>query len=177
MNKVIGSAIGIGISMLLAVPSAFCADVVGTVVDLQQHPVSGVNIVIQDTTGKTVGQTTTDATGQYKIGGLSPNTYDYTLSPGIGFKGGSAVSYLDNDGLTVNWKVSDTGEAVALAAPGSKQAIAGDPFGMSMPEFLSVVVLGITGAGAAAVGGLAAAGEFNSSSNGPPPTPPSSSSL
>jgi hypothetical protein len=159
------------------VPSAFCADVVGTVLDLQQHPVSGVNIVVQDSTGKTVGQATTDATGQYKIGGLSPNTYDYTLSPGTGFKGGSAVSYLDNDGLTVNWKVSDTGDAVALAAQGSKQQIAGDPFGMSMPEFLSVVVLGVTVAGAGAVGGLAAAGEFNGSSSGPPPfIPPTSSS-
>jgi len=28
---------------------------------------------------------------------------------------------------------------VALAAPGSQQEIAGDPFGLSMPEFISVV--------------------------------------
>jgi len=179
MNKVIGSVCGIGIAMLLALPSAFCADVVGTVLDLQQHPVSGVNIVVQDTTGKTFGQATTDAAGQYKISGLSPNTYDYMLNPlGTGFKGGSAVSYLDNNGLTMNWKVSNAGDAVALAAPGSQQEIAGDPFGLSMPEFISVVVLGVgVAAGASVIGYWAAGGFSNNSSGRPPIIPPSSASL
>jgi hypothetical protein len=178
MNRIIVSTFIIGISVLLRLPSALGADLVGNVTDTGGHPVSGVNILVQDTTGKTAGEATTDAAGHYEIGNLPPNAYDYTLNPGTtGFKSGTAVSYLDKDGLTINWKVSKGDDASALATQGGKVAIAGDPFGLSMPEFLSVVALGALGAGAASVGGYAAAGGFSSSSSPPPVAPPTSSSM
>ena len=178
MNRIIVSTFVIAISVLLRLPSAFGADLVGNVTDPLGHPVSGVKILIQDTTGKTAGEATTDTQGHYEITNLSPNAYDYTLNAGTtGFKSGTAVSYLDKDGLTINWKVSKADAASALATQGSKVAIAGDPFGLSMPEFLSVVALGALGAGAASVGGYAAAGGFSSSSSPPPVAPPTSSSM
>src|SRR5580658_2566306 len=143
MKKAIVTGLGIFISLLFALPSAFCAEVVGTVMDLQGRAVSDVKIVAQDGAGKICGQALTDAKGHYEISGLSPNTYDYTLNPlATGLKGGSAVSFLDTDGLTINWKVSKSGDAVALAAQGSNEALAGDPFGLSMPEFLEVLGVG-----------------------------------
>lgn len=178
MNRIIVSTFLIGVSVLLRLPSAFGADLVGSVTDTGGHPVSGVKILVEDTTGKTAGEATTDALGHYQIGNLSPNAYDYTLNPGTtGFKSGTAVSYLDKDGLTINWKVSKADDASALATQGSKVAIAGDPFGLSMPEFLSVVTLGALGAGAASLGGYAAAGGFSSSSSPVPIAPPTSSSM
>ena len=175
MNRLITSVFAIGIALLLG-PPAFCADLVGNVIDLQGRAVPGVEVVVQDTAGNIFGRATTDAAGHYEIAGLSPSTYDYTLNPlATGFKGGNAVSYLDRDGLTVNWKVSPVGDAVALASPGSKAVIAGDPFGLSMPEFISVLVLGTTVAAGGAVGGYGGAGGFSSSSSSPP-APPSSSS-
>ena len=178
MNRIIVSTFVIAISVLLRLPSAFGADVVGNVTDTGGHAVSGVKILVQDTTGKAAGEATTDAAGHYEIGNLLPNAYDYTLNPGTtGFKSGTAVSYLDKDGLTINWKVSKGDDASALATQGGKVAIAGDPFGLSMPEFVSVVALGALAAGAASVGGYAAAGGFSESSSSPPVVPPTSSSM
>jgi hypothetical protein len=179
--KQIVLTVGLGIAFLLTASSAFCADVVGTISDLQGHPVSGVKIAAQDSAGKVVGQAIADAKGHYAIGGLSPNTYDCTLDPlTTGFKGGSAVSYLDSRGLIVDWKVSNTNDATALARQGNKQVLAGDPFGLSMGEFASVVVLGTAAIAAGVVGGYGAAGGFSSSpSSSPTPVgvPPTSSSM
>ena len=111
---------------------------------------------------KVAGQAIADAKGHYAIGGLSPNTYNYTLdSLTTGFKGGSAVSYLDANGLTIDWKVSDANNALALATQGSKKVLAGDPFGLSMGEFASVVVLATAGVAAGVIGGYGAAGGFS----------------
>jgi len=167
-SKLIFSALGLGLSLLVGLSSAFCADLVGSVMDLQGRPASGVKIVVRNTAGKVFGQAITDAKGHYSIGGLSPDTYDYTLDPlATGFKGGSAVSYLDSKGLTINWKVSNAGDAIALATQGSQEMLAGDPFGLSMGEFASVVVLGAGVVGAGVVGGYGAAGGFSGGSSAP----------
>jgi Carboxypeptidase regulatory-like domain len=150
---------GLAMVFLITVSSAFCAEIAGTVADPQGHPVSGVKITVQEPAGKVVGQGIADAAGHYSIDGLAPNTYDFFLDPlTTGVKGGSGVSYLDANGLTIDWKVSDAKNA--LATPGSKQKVAGDPFGMSMEEFVSVTVLATAVVAGGVVGGYGAAGGF-----------------
>lgn len=170
MKRLVVCALAIGLSFLIGTGSAICAEVAGMVTDSQGRPVGGVKIVVQNPAGKILAQAMTDAKGHYAIDGLSPDTYDYILNPlTTGFKGGSAVSHLGPAGLTVNWKVSDAANAVALATRGGKEAIAGDPFGLSMGEFASAVVLGAGVVAAGVVGGYGAAGGFSGSS-GPSPT-------
>lgn len=170
IKKAVVCALAIGLSFSIGAGAAICAEVGGMVTDSQGRPVGGVKIVVQNSGGKMLAQALTDAKGHYAIHGLSPDTYDYTLNPlTSGFKGGSAVSYLDSAGLTINWKVSDRADAAALATPGGKEAIAGDPFGLSMGEFASAVVLGAGVVAAGVVGGYGAAGGFSGSS-GPSPT-------
>lgn len=166
MKRLIVFTLGLGLLFLVAVSSAFCAEVLGEVTDLQGHAVGEVKIAVQDSAGKVVGQAITDANGHYLIGGLSPNTYNYTLDPlATGFKGGSAVSYLDSNGLKINWKVSDANNALALATQGTKEALAGDPFGMSMEAFASVVLLGTGGVAGGVIGGYDLAGGFSGGSS------------
>ena len=179
--KLLFSGLVLSLSLVIGPSSGFCADIIGTVMDLQGHPVSDVKIVVQNTAGKLFGQAITDPKGHYTIVGLSPNTYGYILNPlTTGLKGGSAVSYLGTDGLTINWKVSDTGDAISLAKQGSKEALANDPFGLSMGEFASIVTLGTAAVAGGVVGGYAAAGGFSSSSTPPPSgggAPPLSASM
>jgi len=176
MKRLIVSMMGLGVLFVLASSSAFCAEVAGTVSDLQGHPVSGVQIVVHDPVGKMVGQAIVEANGHYAIDGLSPSTYNYTLEPlKTSFKGGKVVAFLDSKGLTIDWKVSNTNDAVALATQGSKAVLAGDPFGMSMGEFASVVMLGTAVVAAGVIGGYGAAGGFSSSSSSPTTHPSSSS--
>jgi hypothetical protein len=179
MKRLGVSAVGLGLLFLVAASSAFCADVMGTVTDPQGHPVGGVEIGVRDSAGKVVGKAIADAKGHYAISGLSPNTYNYTLNPlATRFKGGTVVSQLDSNGLTVDWKVSEGNNALAMATEGSKTALAGDPFGLSMGEFAGVVMLGAAVVAAGVVGGYGAAGGFSSSSSPTPtPSPPSSSSM
>lgn len=183
MQRLIVATAGLILSLLVlflvAASPAWCADVVGTVTDPQGHPVGGVGIGVRDSAGRVVGNALSDAKGHYAISGLSPNTYNYTLDPlGTRFKGGTVVSQLDSNGLTVDWKVSQGNNALALATEGSKTALAGDPFGLSMGEFASVVMLGTAVVAGGVVGGVGAAGGFSSSSSPTPtPSPPSSSSM
>jgi hypothetical protein len=170
MNRLISYMLGLGLVLLGMAASAFGAMVVGSVTNSQGHPVSGVTISARETGGKVVGQAISDAKGSYSIDGLSPNTYDYILDPhATGFKGGNAVSYLDSNGLTIDWKVSNANDALALATQGTKPVLAGDPFGLSMGEFVSAVVLGTVGIGAAVAVGIGVSGGFSGSSSAHPP--------
>jgi hypothetical protein len=168
MKKSIISTLTMGLLLLIGTSSAICADVSGVVTDSQGRGVGGIGIAARDSAGKIVSQAVTDSNGHYAISGLSPDAYDYVLKPlATGFKGGDAVSYLDSKGLTINWKVSDATDAIAMAAQDGPQQIAGDPFGMSMGEFASVIGLGTAGVAAGVVGGYGAAGGFSGGSDHP----------
>ena len=179
MKRLIATAIESSLLFFLVASSAFCADVVGTISDPQGHPVAGVEVGVRDSTGKVVANAISDAQGHYTIRGLSPDTYNYTLDPlGTRFKSGTVVSHLDSSGLTVDWKVSQGSNALAMATAGSGAALAGDPFGLSMGEFASVVMLGTAVVAGGVVGGVSASGGFSSSGSATPTSsPPSSSSM
>lgn len=157
-------------SVLLAAP-AFCADVTGKVLNIQKQPVSGVMIKAIDSKGVIAGKVLSNDKGEYRLSGLSAGTYTYHLDPlKTGYKSGSAVAALSDDGLTVDWSVSRSDEAFAVASSGTGGGFwAADPFGMSMAGFTGTVAGGL---GVAAIGttvGLSSAGAMGSS--GPPSSP------
>jgi hypothetical protein len=99
--------------------SAYAADLTGTVTNRLGQPVPGVQIMLKDAAGKTVGQKTTDSSGHYAFKTVTPGKYQYVLDPlNTGVKGGSAASSVDAGGSTVDWRVSPDMLAVAAALPG-----------------------------------------------------------
>ena len=161
MIRAITATATIGLLVLATASMALCADIVGTVSDTQGNPIQGVQITAQTRAGNVVGQAFSGANGKYQITGIDPGTYDYLLNPlNTGFKAGSGVSALNSKGLTINWKLSPTAPALALASEGTEVALAGDPFGFSASEFASLLVLTAGGVAASAVGGYAAPGGF-----------------
>jgi hypothetical protein len=158
--------------ILLTQSLALGADLTGTVVDVQQHPVAGVNILIEDATGKQLRTAVTDAKGYYEIDCVLPSTYDYVLSPmATGFKGGRAVYQLSEVGLRLDWTVSNTGDPVALGKTGNKRTLLCDPFYLPPEEFAAAILLGSTVVAGGVVTGVGASGGFsgtNSSQSKPP---------
>ena len=159
------AAFALGCSLLFgSVAPAVCAELTGIVTNLQNQPVSGIKIVVQNSANQLFGQGITGANGRYQITGITPTKYEYLLNPMMtGYKSGSAVSYLGPKGLVINWKVSRTGDALALAVDG----------GLSSSEVGSIIVLGAGAVAAGVIGGYGAAGGFSTHSN----YPPSSSSM
>jgi hypothetical protein len=93
--------------------------IVGTVVDAQQNPVSGIKIVIKDPSGKVLSETVTDGEGRYSLENLTPGQYQLTLDPiQPPFQGETVVASLGPQGLTVDWIVSESAKAIAVATPG-----------------------------------------------------------
>jgi hypothetical protein len=162
MRKLLTTVVA-GAFVLAVAPWATCADIVGTVFDTQGAAVQGVQVRVKDSAGKILASVQPNMDGRYQVTGLAPGRYEYLLDPlRTNFKAGSGTSYLNAQGLTIDWKVSTTNAAVALASEGtgSKYA-AGDPFGMSNKTFAAVAVGGLFLITGGVVGGLAAGGEFN----------------
>ena len=107
---------------------AIAADIVGTVMDASGQAVTGSKISVADETGRILGNATTDRQGRYTIEGLRPGQYDIKLDPASAtLKGQTAVGYLDAKGLTVNWAVGPSRDAIATARPGTQQSAVGGP--------------------------------------------------
>ncbi len=142
-----------------------CANVIGSVQNEQGRPVNDVVISARNSAGMTMSQGTTNPQGKYEIFGLAPGKYDFNVNPGkSGLKSGTAVSYLNQKGLTINWRLSPVDPPLASAREGAELEVAGDPFGFSAGEFASLVVLAAGGIAGGVVGGYGAAGGFSSSS-------------
>jgi len=165
------------IATMLAAGSAsvaLCADVSGTVSDAVGKAVAQIKLSATDSSGKSAGSALTDVSGKYQITGLAPGTYVFALDPlSSGFKGGNGLAHLDEKGLTIDWRISTAGPALALARQGASETLAGDPFGFTAAEFAGLVGAagGVISSGV--VGGIAAAGGFDSNSNGNSPASPS----
>jgi hypothetical protein len=174
MRRVILATFVAALVSILGIPRVFCADLAGTVVDTQRRPVANVKIVVMNPDNKVVSRAQSNSSGRYQVTGLASGKYKYVLdAAGSGFKGGDAVSYLGPQGLTIDWYVSQSGEATAFASNGAGTMLASDPYGFSSQEFTGIVLGSVVLVGGAVVGGLAAAGEFSGSSSSPPPTSPS----
>jgi len=169
MRRLVLAVLGAAVLSIFGAPRVFCADVVGVVADTQARPVANVRILVKNMGNNALSEAHSNANGRYKLTGLGPGVYTYTLDPGAsGFKGGDAVSYLGPKGLTIDWHLSAANAAVALASDGAGTTLAGDPLGFSSTEFSGIVALG-SGAliGGGVVGGLAASGEIGSSAGKP----------
>ena len=145
---------GAGIWFFLSSTAGFCADLAGTVSDVQHDPVPGVVITVQAPGGTAPMQAVTNAQGAYRITGISSGLYDLALKSQLArCQGGTSMAYIGKQGLSVDWLCSPKTEAIALAREGvpalqtadatnSTGAVAGDPFGFSFPEFLSLISIG-----------------------------------
>ena len=113
-----------GCALVVSVGSlAFAADIVGTVMDASGQALNGSKVSAADQSGKVAGDAITDQQGRYVISGLRPGQYDIKLDPAAAnLKGDTAVSYVDNKGLTVDWAVGPSREAIATARPGTGQS-------------------------------------------------------
>jgi hypothetical protein len=154
------------IAALAAAPAAFCADVSGSVSDFNGFPVANVRVSATDNAGHSGGSALTDEHGKYRLAGMAPETYTFVLDPlASGFKGGNGLAHLGEHGLIIDWKISRTTNALAVAREDTGEEIAGDPFGFTMGEFAGLVggAAGVISSGV--IGGVAAAGGFSGSSS------------
>jgi hypothetical protein len=119
MRTIITASIALlALALTLANP-AFCTDLVGTVADGEGQAVQGAQVVAHSSDGSVTQTATTNANGQYQIGGLDPGQYFITLqASGIGSQAQTVASYLGNSGLTVNWSVQPGATPIAAAQPG-----------------------------------------------------------
>jgi Carboxypeptidase regulatory-like domain len=125
-----------GCALAMAIRSfAIAADIVGTVMDASGHVVNGSKISAADQRGQIAGNAITDQQGRYVISGLRPGQYDIKLDPAAAnLQGNTAVSYVDGKGLTVNWAVGASREAIATARPGTEQSAIGNPSTLASSE-------------------------------------------
>lgn len=117
-----------GCALVMSLGSfAMAADIVGTVVDASGQAVNGSKVSAADRSGQIAGDAITDQQGRYVISGLRPGQYDIKLDPAVAnLKGDTAVSYVDAKGLTVDWTVGPSREAIATARPGTEQSATGN---------------------------------------------------
>jgi len=176
MRRLVLVAFGAAVLTIVGAQRVLCADVAGSVTDTQGRPVANAKILIKNLGNNVLSEARSNASGRYQVTGLTPGTYQYILFPVSGFKGGDAVSYVGEKGLTIDWHVSGAAAAIAFATNGAGSngagtMVAGDPFGFADEEYTAMLAGSVALAGGGVVGGLAAAGEFSGSSSNPPASP------
>ncbi|HTY56083.1 MAG TPA: carboxypeptidase-like regulatory domain-containing protein [Candidatus Binataceae bacterium] len=143
---------------------ALCADITGMVTDTTGNRVAGVKVIaMSDRTGDVVGESISGTKGEYYIPHIAPETYDIALDPaGKPFQPATAVASVPKQGLTVNWRVSQSAPASALAAPHAAAPLLWDTRDLDLGGLL---VGGIAGVGAGALAGYATGGGSNTSNS------------
>jgi hypothetical protein len=108
--------------------SGYCADLAGTVTDRMGQPVQGVQLILEDGSGKAWARQSTDSSGHYNFKEVAPGDYECVLDPtGTHLKGGSAATKIEAEGTTLDWKVSDSLVAAGTPAVGFSAAANGGP--------------------------------------------------
>jgi hypothetical protein len=156
VTRIIASLMGLG--LLMAATTGYCASIAGTVVDSDGKPVQGLRVSVLDKNGTVMGSAVSGTNGKYTIEGLADDTYRFALDTKMtNYQPGEpVVGIVTPKGLTLNWVVSTTARPLALAQPGlTGGAVAGSSLGMTTLA-VSGLVTGVVGAGV--VGGLAASG-------------------
>ncbi len=141
----------------LAMPATVLGDagstaLIGMVRNSQNQPVAGLTVLAKASSGQVVSQGTTDDLGHYVVQNLPSGRYQLTLDTAKApYKGQTVVSAVGNDGLTVNWLVSESAPALAMATPGTTPgpttppASNGGLFGLSPMATGGVIFLGSAG--------------------------------
>src|SRR5208283_432485 len=94
------------------------ADIVGTIVNPSGAPIPGVAVSVQNQAGAAVGTSVSDGAGRYSIHGLTPGAYTLISS------GQTAVTYLGDQGITVDWGIAANYQVFAVARQGTAPASA-----------------------------------------------------
>ena len=95
-----------------ALPSV-AADLVGTVAGRDGKPIGEFQISLADAAGKKIGDVRSDSQGHYEFRNIPAGQYTLTAS------NRTAVSYIDDGGLTVDWGIGDGVMPLAIAFPGA----------------------------------------------------------
>ena len=103
---------GAGLALATPAVQSRAADIVGRTADTEGRPVSSLEISIQDLHGKRIASVKSDASGNYEIHGLAPGVYALVAL------GQSAVTYVGDEGLTVDWGIASGLPPVAIARRG-----------------------------------------------------------
>jgi Carboxypeptidase regulatory-like domain len=123
MRKLHGLLLAIVLTLATA-SSALASNVVGIVVDQNGNYVNDAYVTVTDSNGKLVGDARTDLYGRYCIVGVPSGTYTISLdlSPTVTALGGMSAQKVDIEGLTLDWRVSDTKPASATSTIGLASA-------------------------------------------------------
>lgn len=111
MKKLV--ALGSGALLLGYASAGLSADIVGTIVNPAGAPVPGVTVSVQNRAGTAAGASVSDGMGMYAIHGLVPGTYMLMA------KGQSAVVYVADRGVTVDWGIAADSQVIAAARQGT----------------------------------------------------------
>lgn len=157
--SVVVAVAALGVTVLAALP-AFAATVAGVVTDATGKPVQGIKVIAQTQKLQPVQTALTGAKGEYAITDLASGQYLFALEPGNGGfkKGEPAAAFVPQEGLILDWTVSASADPIALARPA--EVAAGDPFGLTWPQFGLVGAAFVAAAGTA-LGATAASGGFS----------------
>jgi Carboxypeptidase regulatory-like domain len=102
-----------GMFAIITATPVLGADLVGHIANDAGQPAAGVQVSARNSSGVAAGSAVSDAEGSYEIRGLKPGAYT------IAVKGQSVMSYLPEEGLTVNWGLSSTAPPIAIAKAGT----------------------------------------------------------
>ena len=133
------------------------SNIIGEVRDAQGNPIKDVEVVAQDPDGKALARATTNDKGQYLMKCLEQRQYLMILNAlPAGFQGQSAVAYLGERGLIVNWMTSVATPAIVTAKQGGGVCGAAWFDGLNQTEALitSVGAVGTTVSLGLALGGV-----------------------
>ncbi len=118
MKKILFLASSLALVLLGSAMAVWSADIVGTIVNPAGAAIPGITVSVQNEAGAAVGNGVTDEDGQYVIHGLAPGTYTLTA------KGQSAVTYIGEQGITVNWGIAPHSKGLAVARQGTAPSAA-----------------------------------------------------
>jgi Carboxypeptidase regulatory-like domain len=116
MKKFLFVASSLALVLLGSTVAVWSADIVGAIVNPSGSPLTGVTVSVQNQAGAAVSSGVTDESGQYVIHGLAPGTY--TLIS----QGQTAVAYVGDQGLTVDWGIASNSQVIAAARQGTGQS-------------------------------------------------------
>jgi Carboxypeptidase regulatory-like domain len=137
--------------------SGLRSNIVGEVRDAQGNPIKDAEVIAQDLDGKALARATTNDKGQYSIRCLEQRKYLMALNAlPVNFQGQSAVAFLGEKGLIINWTTAVLAPTIVTAKQGGGICGAAWFSGLNQTETLitSVAAVGSTVSLGLALGGV-----------------------